>query len=184
MNRRYQHARPSTTARIVAPNAAWACVLAGIAWLASGLPASAAEPEQPPTGAGLTATIAALDAAVFDAFNRCAEPGQLDRHASYFDPAVEFYHDTGGVTWTREAMLDNTRKYVCGKFTRELVPGSLAVYPVAGFGAIARGEHRFCQSGAGTCDGQAEFVIVWRLRDGQWQITRVLSFGHRAAGNG
>ena len=184
MSRRYQHARPATTARIVAPGAAWACVLAGIAWLASALPASAAEPGQAPAGAGLTATIAALDMAVFDAFNHCAEPAQLDRHASYFDPAVEFYHDTGGVTWTRETMLDNTRKYACGKFTRELVPGSLAVYPVAGFGAIARGEHRFCQAGAGTCEGQADFVIVWRLHEGQWRITRVLSFGHRAAGNG
>lgn len=184
MSRRYQHARPATTAWIVAPGAAWACVLAGIAWLASALPASAAEPGQAPAGVGLTATIATLDTAVFDAFNHCAEPAQLDRHASYFDPAVEFYHDTGGVTWTREAMLDNTRKYACGKFTRELVPGSLAVYPVAGFGAIARGEHRFCQAGAGTCEGQADFVIVWRYQDGQWRITRVLSFGHRAAGNG
>ncbi len=62
-----------------------------------------------------------------------------------------------------------------------LVPGSLVVHPVRGFGAIAQGRHRFCQNGGGTCDGLADFTIVWqRLDDGQWRITRVLSYGHRA----
>ncbi|UWX04732.1 nuclear transport factor 2 family protein [Pseudoxanthomonas sp. NC8] len=131
--------------------------------------------------ADLTSTIAAPDTAVFDAFNRCADPAQLERHASWFDPAVEFYHDTGGVTWTREAMLANTRRYVCGHFTRELVPGTLVVHPVRDFGAIAQGQHRFCQTGTGRCEGLTAFTIVWqRLHDGQWRITRVLSYGHRA----
>ena len=62
---------------------------------------------------------------MFDAFNRCADPAQLALHAGHFDPAVEFYHDTGGVTWTREEMLANTAKYACGHYTRELVAGSL-----------------------------------------------------------
>ena len=129
----------------------------------------------------LTATIAALDNAVFDSFNRCADPAQLQRHASYFDPAVEFYHDTGGVTWTREAMLENTRKHACGTYTRQLVEGSLQVFPIKDFGAIAQGSHRFCDTARGTCEGLADFVMLWRLRDGQWSITRVLSYGHRAA---
>ena len=61
------------------------------------------------------------------------------------------------------------------------MPGSLVVHPVRGFGAIAQGRHRFCQNGDGTCDGLADFTIVWqRLHDGQWRITRVLSYGHRA----
>ena len=66
-------------------------------------------------------TVAALDTAVFDAFNHCSEPGQLDKHASYFAADVEFYHDKGGVTWTREDMIADVRKNVCGKFRRELV---------------------------------------------------------------
>ncbi len=132
--------------------------------------------------AKLHATIAALDHAVFDSFNHCSDPAQLQAHASYFDPAVEFYHDTGGVTWTREAMLANTAKYVCGHFTRELLPQTLEVFPVKDFGAIARGQHRFCDSASGRCEGLADFTIVWRLRDGQWQITRVLSYAHRSVG--
>lgn len=31
----------------------------------------------------------------------------------------------------------------------------------------------------GSCEGMADFVIVWRNLDNKWQITRVLSFGHR-----
>lgn len=127
-------------------------------------------------------TIAALDHEVFDSFNRCSDPAQLRRHAGYFDPAVEFYHDTGGVTWTREAMLANTAKHVCGNFTRQRLPGTLEVFPVKDFGAIARGQHRFCDSASGKCEGLADFTIIWRLRDGQWQITRVLSYAHRANG--
>lgn len=158
-----------------------ACLLAGAAWLASAPLSASNAAGQPATGAeGLDATIARLDAEVFDAFNRCADPAQLERHAGYFDPAVEFYHDTGGVTWTREAMLANTRQYACGRFTRERVPGTLTAYPVHGFGAIAQGQHRFCQVATGQCEGLADFTMVWQLQEGRWRITRVLSYGHRA----
>jgi len=125
-------------------------------------------------------TIAALDTAVFDAFNNCSVPEQLQKHASYFAPDVEFYHDTGGVTWSRQDMLANTAKNVCGNYRRELVPGTLKVFSIKDFGAIAQGSHRFCQFTRGKCEGVADFVIVWRNQNGHWQITRVLSYGHRA----
>ena len=132
-------------------------------------------------GDDLTTTVATLDRAVFDSFNRCQDPAQLEKHAGYFDPEVEFYHDTGGVTWTREAMLENTRKHACGHYTRELVDGSLQVFPVKDFGAIAQGSHRFCEVATGKCEGLADFVMLWHRHDGTWSITRVLSYGHRAA---
>jgi hypothetical protein len=125
-------------------------------------------------------TISELDTAAFDAFNTCSSSDQLQKHASYFAPDVEFYHDNGGVTWTRDTMLANTQKYVCGKFRRELIPGSLKVFPIKDFGAIAQGTHQFCQFDTGKCDGLADFVIVWRDKDNKWEMTRVLSYGHRA----
>ena len=124
-------------------------------------------------------TISALDTAVFDAFNNCSSPGQLQKHAGYFAPDVEFYHDTGGVTWSRQEMLAKTEKYVCGHFRRELVPGTFKVFPIKDFGAIEQGSHRFCQFASGKCEGIADFVIVWSNQNGNWQITRVLSYGHR-----
>ena len=147
-----------------------------IALLAGMAMAASAGTQERPT---LQATIAALDTAVFDAFNRCADPAQLQAHAAHFATDVEFYHDTGGVTWTRDAMIANTAKYACGHYTRELVAGSLQVSPVKDFGAIEHGVHRFCQVDTGRCEGEADFTMVWRLRDGQWTITRVLSYGHR-----
>ena len=139
--------------------------------------AQAVEPSQDP----LFQQVAKLDNEAFDAFNRCSDPAQLQKHAGYFDANVEFYHDTGGVTWTRDDMLANTRKYVCGNFTRELVPGTLKVTPIKDFGAIAQGVHRFCQTASGKCEGLADFTIVWRNQNGKWEITRVLSYGHRAS---
>src|SRR3954470_10455310 len=67
---------------------------------------------------------AALDAALFDAYNKC----DLEKFASFFDDNVEFYHDQGGVTSGRAALTDSVKKNICGKVTRQLVPGSLKVY--------------------------------------------------------
>lgn len=128
----------------------------------------------------LTQTITQLDSEAFDAFNRCADPAQLQRHADFFSESVEFYHDNGGVTWNRADMLANTKKYVCGNYTREVVPGSLIVHPIKDFGAIELGSHRFCQIASRKCEGLADFTIVWQQTDAGWKITRVLSYGHRA----
>ena len=124
-------------------------------------------------------TVSALDAAAFDAFNKCSAPDQLKKYAGFFAPNVEFYHDTGGVTWNRQDMLARTKKNVCGIYRRELVAGSLKVIPIKGFGAIAQGVHRFCQLKSEKCEGIADFTIVWRNQGGKWEITRVLSYGHR-----
>ncbi len=144
-------------------------------------PAFATDPATTQTGDSLHDTISRLDGEVFDAFNHCEDLIQLQKHASYFAQDVEFYHDTGGVTWTRDAMLANTEKHACGNYRRELVAGSMKVYTIKNFGAISQGVHRFCQVSDGSCDGLADFVIVWHHVDGRWLITRVLSYGHRVA---
>lgn len=157
--------------------------LATLIFAAMAAPVFAGAPE--PTNAmpadPLFDTVAALDTAVFSAFNRCSDPAQLKEHAGYFAKDVEFYHDTGGVTWTRDDMLKNTEKFVCGHFRRELIPGTLKVFPIKGFGAISQGSHRFCQFSGGVCEGLADFTMVWHQVGGKWEITRVLSYGHRAA---
>lgn len=155
-----------------------------IAGLAAPFCTLASAPSDDSPADSLTETIAALDTAVFDAFNHCTVPAQLDRHARYFAEDVEFYHDTGGVTWNRADMLANTKQNVCGHFTRELVPGSLVVYPIKDFGAIEQGSHRFCQAASGKCEGLADFTIIWHHTGDSWEITRVLSYGHRAAAGG
>ncbi len=76
--------------------------------------------------------------------------------------------------------MASTAKYICGKVRRELVPGTLAVYPIKSFGAIQTREHQFCEiKSPNTCQGAAKFTMVWQHKDGHWQMARVLSFGHR-----
>ncbi len=131
--------------------------------------------------AELKSTVHALDQQLFDAFNRCQDSDQLARHASFFSPNLEFYHDNGGVTWTRDAMIENTKKNACGHYTRELVEDTFSVSPIKGFGAVSTGVHRFCETETKRCEGEADFVMIWKQSNGQWQVTRALSFGHRSA---
>ena len=135
-----------------------------------------ATPVPPPTDP-LTTEIGTLDTKVFDAYNRC----DLPAFSGYFDSKVAFYHDTGGATFERDAMVDGVRKYICGKVKRELIPATFHVYPIKDYGAIEEGEHRFCELATGRCEGIAKFVMVWAKQDGAWRITSVLSYGHRAA---
>jgi len=136
----------------------------------------------------LSATMLALDTELFSSFNNCENEQELIRHTNYFDPNVEFYHDNGGVTWNREDMIRNTRANACGNFTRELVVESFSAHPIKSFGAITKGVHLFCQrsnqspnsSDVKTCEGKADFVMVWRNDNDTWQVTRVLSYGHQA----
>lgn len=156
-----------------------AVAIAMMSWAGVAAEPAAAAPAALPEGKALTELVVGLDTQLFDSFNRCADPAQFARHAALFDEKVEFYHDVGGVTWTRERMLENTRRNVCGKLRRELVAGSLRVYPLPGFGAMEIGEHRFCAPDGGACHGRGEFVVLWH-RDGErWVATRVISYAHR-----
>jgi hypothetical protein len=127
----------------------------------------------------LFGTIAALDTAVFDAYNRC----DLEKFGSFFTEELEFYHDNGGLTnRTRESLVADVKKYICGKVRRELVADSLEVYPLHGYGAVEVGVHRFTHPGRDDREpvGEAKFVQLWQLKDGEWKITRVISYDHHA----
>ena len=134
------------------------------------------------TQQALERTVTALDTRFFGAFNTCDQPGQLDKHAAMIDPGLEFYHDNGGVTWTRKEYMERTRQNVCGHFRRKLVPGTLQVYPIKDFGAIEEGEQDFCDLKTDECFGAAHFMLVWHRTASGWQVTRAFSYGHHALG--
>ena len=126
----------------------------------------------------LTKTITALDASLFDAYNKC----DLDKFASYFDDNVEFYHDQTGVSVGKKSLEDSLKKNICGKVTRELVGSSMKVHEMKNFGALQMGVHRFHHPGHEDTEpvGEAQFVHLWQLKDGAWKIIRVISYDHRA----
>jgi Domain of unknown function (DUF4440) len=96
---------------------------------------------------------------------------------------VEFYHDQGGVTLGRAALVESVKKNICGTTTRELLPDTLQIYYMKGYGAIEMGVHRFHHPGHPEIgDGEGKFVHLWQYKDGAWKVTRVLSYDHHAAG--
>ena len=127
-------------------------------------------------GDDLFQTVAGLDTALFDAYNHC----QLDKLGALVDENLEFYHDQTGLSVGRDLFLRAIKVNICGKVQRELVPGSLEVYPLKGYGAVEIGVHRFTHSDDPSALGQAKFVTVWRQKDGAWQVTRAISFDHRS----
>jgi len=129
--------------------------------------------------AELDKAITTLDAGLFNAYNKC----DLEKFATYFTENVEFYHDQGGLTLGRAALTESVKKNICGKVTRELVPGTLQVFHMKGYGAIEMGVHRFHHPGHEDTEGVGEgrFVHLWQYKDGAWKITRVLSYDHHAA---
>lgn len=144
-------------------------------------PTARSQAVQQPPPSDLVTMMRGLDSMLFTAFNRCKDPEELKRHAALFAPDVEFYHDNGGVTWTRDAMVENTRKHACGNYTRALVDDSFEAFRIAGFGALTRGTHKFCRVDTGACEGKADFVFMWKEQAGEWHVTRAYSFNHRPA---
>ena len=126
----------------------------------------------------LSRTVASLDSALFDAYNQC----DLDKFGTFFIDDVEFYHDQGGVTLGRQNLTESVQKNICGKVRRELVPGSLQVYPMRGYGAVEMGVHRFHQPKVDPLKpvGEAKFIHLWQNKDGVWKITRVISYDHQS----
>lgn len=133
---------------------------------------------QAPVSPALYATIARLDSAMFAAFNQ-HDVGQLQ---TFFAEDLEFYHDKGGLSNHQQTMAAFKTLFEQNKTTglnRQLVPGSLEVYPIQGYGAVETCLHRFChvENGKDDC-GTFKNMMVWQLKGGQWKVTRVVSYGH------
>ena len=129
--------------------------------------------------AELDKAIASLDAVLFDSYDRC----DLEKFATFLADDVEFYHDLGGVTLGKEKLTDSVKKNICGKVSRELVPGTLQIYHMKGYGAVEMGVHRFHHPGHDDTEpvGEGKFIHLWQYKDGAWKITRGISYGHHAA---
>jgi hypothetical protein len=141
-------------------------------------PDNAPQPSVAHASDQLFANVAALDTKLFDAYNNC----DLATMSSLVSEDLEFYHDKTGLSVGRQTFLDAIKNNICGKTKRTLVPGTLEVYPLANYGAVEIGVHRFTHpSNPEIGVGEGKFVTVWRFKDGAWQITRAISYDHEPA---
>jgi hypothetical protein len=120
--------------------------------------------------------IAHMDSVLFNAFNS----RDMEKFKTLFTTDLEFYHDKGGLTDYNYSIQSfaNTIAQNNG-LKRELVKGSLEVYPIKDYGAIQIGAHTFCHMENGKEDcGTFKFVHVWKKINNEWKITRVISYDH------
>ena len=117
-------------------------------------------------------TIVHMDSVYFNAYNTC----DMDKQAAIYADSIEFYHDGSGLETSKKTLLAAIKQNICGKVTRVLVKGSIEVYQIPNFGAIEIGLHRFINHAENNSLSRPDkFIIIWRHRNDQWQITRVVS---------
>ncbi len=132
----------------------------------------------------LYAELAYLDSVVFANVYTC----NTAKNETFFTDDIEFYHDKGGLTKSRRTLVEQLKNNFCGegktKLRRELVKGSMQVYPINNYGAVQLGDHRFyiTENGKEAMSGVAKFIHVWKYENGQWRISRVFSYDHSAPG--
>jgi hypothetical protein len=131
--------------------------------------------------------LAEMDRTLFRAvFDTC----DLETLAGLLTDDFEMYHDKWGMIADSGAKFVANIKDGCARqktgenflSRRELVPGSLVVYPLNNYGAIQMGEHRFYRLTKGKPDElteTAKFTNVWKKEGGKWKLARVLSYDHK-----
>ena len=131
--------------------------------------------------------IAAHDRMLFGAvFDTC----DTQALAGLVTDDFEMYHDKGGLISTSGAQFVENIRGMCERqktgvdyrARRELVEGSLEVYPLNNYGAVEVGVHRFYKKTEGQPDKlveTAKFTQVWKKEASGWKLARVLSYDHK-----
>ena len=133
----------------------------------------------------MVAALAEKDRALFDAVFGC----KLDALAPLIADDFEFLHDKHGLTATSGAQFLASIRTMCEgqaagtnfRARRELVPGTLTTHALDKYGAMQMGTHRFYALREGEPDLLTEtgrFIDVWKLEDGDWKLSRVISYDH------
>lgn len=137
--------------------------------------------------AEMTAAVAKADADLFDAvFMQC----DVAKVAAMTTADFRFVHDKDGES-TRVQFVDSLKGH-CDRVKkrddfparRELVPGSLEVWPINKFGALEIGVHRFYARLPGKPEQLTEtgnFMILWKNVGGEWKMAESISYGHKLA---
>jgi hypothetical protein len=120
--------------------------------------------------------IAQLDSALFDAYNS----KNLNLLKTFFTKDLEWYQDNGGLM-AYDEVFTNFQSIFNKDYDlkRNLIEGSLVVHPIKGFGAIEIGQHQFKHIENGKLEvGTFKFLMIWRNDNGNWKISRVVSYDH------
>ena len=120
--------------------------------------------------------LANLDSSLFAAYNS----KNLDLMKTYFTKDLEWYQDNGGLI-DFEKVFSNFQSIFNRDYDlkRNLIKESLEVHPIEGYGAIEIGKHQFKHIENGKLEiGTFKFLMIWKNDNGNWKISRVISYDH------
>ena len=120
--------------------------------------------------------VANLDSSLFAAYNS----KNLNLMKTYFTKDLEWYQDNGGLI-DFEKVFSNFQSIFNRDYDlkRNLIRESLEVHPIEGYGAIEIGKHQFKHIENGKLEiGTFKFVMIWKNDNGNWKISRVISYDH------
>ena len=120
--------------------------------------------------------VANLDSSLFAAYNS----KNLDLMKTYFTKDLEWYQDNGGLI-DFEKVFSNFQSIFNRDYDlkRNLIKESLEVHPIEGYGAIEVGKHQFKHIENGKLEiGTFKFLMIWKNDNGNWKISRVISYDH------
>lgn len=117
-------------------------------------------------------SILSMDKVFFDAYNSC----DLKTQAEFYSEDIEFFHDKGGLETSKQELLNSIERNICGKVTRELIEGSVEVYPIKDYGAVQIGFHKFFNSQEPDAPSiPSKFIIIWQSVEDNWKVAKVVS---------
>ena len=117
-------------------------------------------------------TVLSLDKSYFTAYNSC----DMKTQAELLSDDLEFYHDLGGLSTSKAEILESIEANICGKVTRELVPGSVEIHEIKGFGAVEIGLHKFYNNQEPDAQSKpSRFITLWKQENGSWRMHRIVS---------
>jgi len=128
------------------------------------------------------------DSLFWVAYNNC----NVEAMGSWLTDDVEFYHDKGGPSIGRDTLMAIIKKNLCGnndfRLRRAALKRTVNVFVMHSsnkvYGAIISGQHVFYVNEKGKkefLDGLARFMQLWIIKDGQWKMSRILSYDHGEA---
>jgi hypothetical protein len=125
-----------------------------------------------PIDIALQNKIEELDDVFFAAYNTC----DLEKQALLISEDIEFFHDKGGLSTSKTDIIEALKTNICGKVTRELVKGSIEVYPINNYGAVQLGYHKFFNNQEPEAiSNPSRFITVWKNENENWRMTRIIS---------
>ncbi|MCB0463619.1 MAG: nuclear transport factor 2 family protein [Flavobacteriaceae bacterium] len=125
-----------------------------------------------PIDIALQNKIEELDSLFFTAYNTC----DLDQQSELISEDIEFFHDKGGLSTSKSDIMEAMKNNICGKVTRELIKGSIEVYPIHNYGAVQIGYHKFFNNQEpDAISNPSKFITIWKNENNTWQMSRIVS---------